>query len=317
MTKALDRALDDAGLTRDDIDGLTTSFTYGGPPPEDVARVLGLKPKFAQANGNIMAGPLPNVCAAIAEGKADTIAMLFAVASRSAGRLFGGMTFDTGGVADPSGEGGAPSSYYYFHPWGWSSQAAHWSLIFSHYMWKYGKREEDLAEVAMQVRRHAMAKPNAVMQKELTLDAYMASRYIVRPLHLFDICIVNDGAVCLIVRKADMARSMKQVPVDVAGWSMAKIKQDKMHTMVVEQMRPQIAQARDEAFAMAGVTLDDIEHFEGYDASSFHLINQGEGMGFTPQGTGLDFCKDGQMTVGGRIPTNTEGGNLSYAYMQG
>ena len=317
MGKSLDRALDDAGLTKSDIDGVTTSFTYGGPPAMDVAKVLGLNPRYAEANGNIMAGPLPVACAAIAEGKADTVAMLFAVASRSAGRLFGGMTFETGGQADPSGEGGAPASYYYFHPWGWSSQAAHWSMIFAHYMWKYGKREEDLAEVAMQVRRHAMARPNAVMQKELTLDAYMASRYIVRPLHLFDICIVNDGAVCLIVRKADMARGMKQVPVDVAGWSYAKIKERKMDQMVREQLRPQMQQARDEAFAMAGVTLDDVQHFEGYDASSMHLVNHVEGFGFTPPGTGFDFCRDGQMTVGGRIPTNTEGGNLSYAYMQG
>jgi acetyl-CoA acetyltransferase len=190
-------------------------------------------------------------------------------------------------------------------------------MIFAHYMWKYGKREEDLAEVAMQVRRHAMARPNAVMQKELTLDQYMASRYIVRPLHLFDICIVNDGAVCLIVRKADMARGLKHVPIDVAGWSMAKIKDNKMDVMVRQQLRPQMQQARDEAFAMAGVTLDDVQHFEGYDASSMHLINHVEGFGFTPPGTGLDFCRDGQMTVGGRIPTNTEGGNLSYAYMQG
>ncbi len=317
LNTALERALADAGLERGDIDGLTTSFTYGGPPAEDVARVLGIKPKFAIANGNIMAGPLPVACAAIAEGKADTIAMVFAVASRSAGRLFGGMTHDTGGSADPTGEGGAPASYFYFHPWGWSSQAAHWALIFAHYQWEYGKREEDLAEVAMQVRRHAMAQRQAIMQKELTLDAYMASRYIVRPLHLFDICLVNDGAVCLIVRRADMARGMKQVPVDVAGWGYSKIKQNKLDTMVRQQLRPQLQAARDETFAMAGVGLDDIQHFEAYDASSFHLVNQVEGMGFTPQGTGLDFCRDGQMTVGGRIPTNTGGGNLSFAYMQG
>ena len=71
LNTALERALADAGLERGDIDGLTTSFTYGGPPAEDVARVLGINPKFAIANGNIMAGPLPVACAAIAEGKAD------------------------------------------------------------------------------------------------------------------------------------------------------------------------------------------------------------------------------------------------------
>lgn len=145
----------------------------------------------------------------------------------------------------------------------------------------------------------------------------MASRYIVRPLHLFDICIVNDGAVCLIVRRADMARDLARTPVDVAGWGYSKIKQDKLHTMVREQLRPQLRQASADALAMAGVGLDEVRHFEGYDASSFHLVNQVEGIGFTEPGTGLAFCKDGQMTVGGRIPTNTSGGNLSQAYMQG
>lgn len=317
LATAFERALADSGLRREDIDGLTTSFTYGGPPPEEVARQLGIAPRYCRSNGNIMAGPLPAACAAIAAGEADTIAMVFAVASRSAGRQFGGMTHETGGGADPDGQGGAPASYYYFHPWGWSSQAAHWAMIFAHYQWTYGAREEDLFEVARQVRAHASAQPQAVMTKPLTLEDYMASRYIVRPLHLFDICIVNDGAVCLIVRRADRARDLARVPVDVAGWSWSKVKQDKLHVMVREQLRPVIRQAGDAALAMAGVSLDQVRHFEGYDASSFHLVNQVEGIGFTPPGTGLAFCRDGQMTVGGRIATNTAGGNLSHSYMQG
>ncbi|RZJ99034.1 MAG: thiolase family protein [Novosphingobium sp.] len=317
LTTAFERALADSGLKREDIDGITTSFTYGGPPADEVAKMLGVKARFAQANGNIMAGPLPVACAAIAEGKADTIAMLFAVASRSAGRLFGGMTHSTGGTPDPDEENRTPSSYYYYHPWGWSSQAAHWALIFGHYQWKYGVGEEDLFHVARQVREHAMAQPNAVMRKELTLEAYMGSRYITRPLHLFDICIVNDGAVCLIVRRADLARDLAHTPVDVAGWGHAKVKKNKMHVMVREQLRPQLQEASAQALAMAGVSLAEVQHFEGYDASSFHLINQVEGIGFTEPGTGLAFCRDGQMTVGGRIPTNTSGGNLSQAYMQG
>lgn len=314
---AFERALADSGLRREDIDGLTTSFTYGGPPAEEVAKALGLNPRYAQANGNIMAGPLPAACAAIAEGKADTIAMIFAVASRSAGRLFGGMTHDAASAGDDDGEGGAPASYYYYHPWGWSSQAAHWALIFAHYQWQYGVGEEDLYHVARQVREHAMAQPQAVMRKALGLEDYLASRYIVRPLHLFDICIVNDGAVCLIVRRADMARGLAHVPVDVAGWSEARIKADKLDVMVRQQLRPQMQRSGAEALAMAGVSLDDVRHFEGYDASTMHLVNQVEGYGFCEQGAGLSFCRDGQMTVGGRIPTNTAGGNLSHSYMQG
>jgi len=317
LVTAFERALADSGLSRSDIDGVTCSFTYGGPSALDVARLLGTNPRFAEANGNIMAGPLPVACAAIAAGKADTVAMVFSVAPRNTGRVYGGTTFAVANADDPDAGGGAPVTYYAFNPWGWTSQAAHWALMFSHYQWAYGVGEEELFSVAHQVREHARAQPQAVMKTELTLEQYRASRYIVRPLRIFDICIVNDGAVCLIVRRADMAGDLRQVPVDVAGWGHAKIKQDKLHAMVRERLRPQISAAADQALAMAGLSLDDVGHFEGYDASSFHLVNQIEGVGFTEPGTGLAFCQDGQMTVGGRIPTNTAGGNLSGSYMQG
>ena len=314
-TTAFERALADSGLTRGDIDGLTGSFTYGGPPPDELAQLLGVKPRWNISNGNIMAGPLPVVCAAIAEGKADTVAMIYAVNSRTAGRVFGGSTHPAG---SPLGDGyGTPPSYYYYHPWGWSSQAAHWAMIFAHYQLKYGVREEDLGAVAQQIRRHASRNPNAVMQTPFTIEEYMASRYIVRPLHLLDICLVNDGAVCLIVRRADKARDMAKPAVDVAGWGEAKIKHSKLDVMVRQQLRPQLEEAGGQAFAMAGLSQADIGHFEGYDAGSMHLINQIEGYGFAKAGEGVAFCQAGEMELTGRLPTNTEGGNLSASYMHG
>jgi acetyl-CoA acetyltransferase len=87
--------------------------------------------------------------------------------------------------------------------------------MFSYYQGKYGVTEEDLGAVAIQVRSHATANSNAVMQTPITLEDYMASRYIVRPRHLFDMCLVNDGAVCLIVSRADRARDLPQTPVAV------------------------------------------------------------------------------------------------------
>ncbi|MBU6267343.1 MAG: hypothetical protein KGN34_07375 [Sphingomonadales bacterium] len=306
---AFDRALADANLSPEEIDGLAGSFTFGGPEPAELAQTLGLNPQWNIRNGNIMAGPLPVVCQAIAQGKADTVAMLFCVASRAIGRQFGGMT-------DAGGEG-MPSSYYYFHPWGWSSQAAHWALMYSHYMAAYGKGADDLAAVAMQVRSHAAHQPNSVMRTPMTRDAYLASRWITRPLRLFDICLVNDGAVCLIVRRADLAKSAAKTPVLVSGWGESKVTANKLHAMVREGLGVQMQASLAQALAMAGLSHADIGHYEGYDASSFHLANQLEGFGFTPRGTALDFCADGQMTLGGRTPTNMAGGNLSNSYMQG
>jgi acetyl-CoA acetyltransferase len=306
---AFERALADSGLKRSDIDGLSVSFTYGGPDARSMADMLGLKPRHLIENGGILAGPLQVVCADIAAGKCDTVAMVYAVASRAIGRQYGGNTY--------KGEKGTPPSYYYYHPWGWSSQAAHWALIFSYYQATFGATEEDLGAIAVQLRRNARANPNAVMRSPMSIEDYLNSRYIVRPLHLFDMCLVNDGGVCLIVRRADMSRDLSHAPVQVAGWGESKIKNNKMHYLVRERLRPQLQEAAKQAFEMSGLELSDIGHFEGYDPSTIHLVNQLEGYGFVHPGDGLGFCKEGHMAVGGRLPVNTAGGMLSGSYMHG
>lgn len=307
---AFERALADAGLTRSDIDGLSVSYIYGGPSPEATAGLLGLEPAYLIQNGGLMAGPLPVVCADIAAGKADTVVMIYAAASRAIGRQYGGATYGS--------EEGTPTSYYYYHPWGWSSQAAHWAFITQRYLATYGATEEDLGAVALQLRKNAAANPGAVMQTPLTLEDYMRARYIVRPLRLFDMCLVNDGAVCLIVRRADMAADLPHSPVLVAGWGEAKVTKDKMRCLVGERLRPQMQDAARQALDMAGMSLSDIGHLEGYDPSSIHLVNQVEGYGFAKPGTGLAAFRDGDLAPTGRLlGVNTAGGTISGAYMHG
>jgi acetyl-CoA acetyltransferase len=75
--------------------------------------------------------------------------------------------------------------------------------------------------------------------------------------------------------------------------------------------------AGDQALHMAGLSLRDVQHFEGYDASTIHLIGQLEGYGFIPPGCGLEFCKNGDMAMGGKLPVNVNGGMLSGSYMHG
>ncbi|KMS51993.1 hypothetical protein V474_02790 [Novosphingobium barchaimii LL02] len=305
---AFERALADSGLEKSDIDGISVSFLYGGPDAASMAASLGLTPRYLNdRGGGICAGPIPVACGAIAEGKCDTVALIFSVATRSIGRKFGGQKFDSD----------APSSYYYHHPWGWSSQAAHWAMIWQHYQQVYGASEADLGSVAVQIRHNATLNPNAVMQKPLTIEDYLASRYVVKPLHLFDLCLVNDGAVCLIVRRADLARDLPHTPVSVEGWGRASVTRDKMRTLVVDRMRPQYQEAGRQALDMAGVALADVRHFEGYDASTIHLIDHVEGHGFVDPGAGLEFCKGGGMAIDGALPVNTGGGILSGTYMHG
>jgi acetyl-CoA acetyltransferase len=308
-TLAFERALTDSALERTEIDGVSVSFLYGGPTAQDIATQLGLKPRYLIENRGIMNGPLQRVCADIIAGKCDTVAMLYAVASRSIRRQYGGTTYQ--------GDPGMPTSYYYYHPWGWSSQAAHWALMSQYYQTTYGTTEADLGAVAVQLRRNALLNPNAVMQKPLSMEQYLQSRYIVRPLHLFDLCLVNDGAVCLIVRRTDRSQDRPHAPVLVAGWGESKVSNNKLHYLVRERLRPQLQAAGAQALDMAGVSLADVQHLEGYDASTIHLIGQMEGLGFVEPGSGLEFCKSGQMAIGGTLPVNLGGGMLSGSYMHG
>ena len=306
---AFERALADSGLSRKDIDGVSVSYLYGGPSAVETAQMLGIDARYHVELPGIMAGPLPAACAAIAAGKCDTIAMIYAVASRSIGRKYGGTVFKD--------DAGVPTSYYYHHPWGWSSQAAHWAFIWNYYRSTYGATEEDLGSVAIQLRKNAMANPNAVMQKPITMDDYLQSRYIVHPLHLLDFCLVNDGAVCLIVRRADKTSDLPHTPVLVSGWGETKVRNNKFDALVRQRLRPQMEDAKAQAFGMAGIAGSDVQHFEGYDAASIHLIDQIEGFGFVEPGQGLQFCKAGEMAVGGALPVNTGGGMLSESYMHG
>ena len=311
-TLAFERALADSGLVRDDIDGLIEYVGYGGMGAQPVANLLGLTPRFGVTGSVPMPlglkgeGAVPTAVRALATGLCETVAIVYATASRTAGRVFGGETH----------VGTGRDSYYYYHPWGWSSQAAHWALMCRAYMEAFGTTETDLGHVAVVLRDHAVRNENAIMRSPLTIEDYLASPYIVRPLRRLDLCIPNDGGVCLILRRADAA-DHRHAPVVIAGWSNAATSAAKMHHLVKDRLQTLIGEAGASAFRMADLSLDDVGHFQGYDASTFHLINQLEAYGFVEPGHGFEFCGAGEMGLSGRLPTNTSGGLLSEAYMHG
>ena len=307
--QVFEAALADAGLAREDIDGLACGFLYGGPSAAEMAVRLGVKARHTMDVLGLQRGSLQWVCQAVADGRADTMAVITAVASRSIGRVFGGQTYGDSGGASPT--------YYYFNPWGWTSQGAHWGLSWQHYRHEHGRGEADLGVVAMQMRANAMLTDNAVMRRPLTLDEYRASRFIVKPLRLLDMCLVNDGATCLIVQRADLARDAAKVPVAVAGWGGARVTENKLDALVRRRLADQFAESGRQALAMAGLDHGAIGHFEGYDASTAHLVNHIEGHGFARAGTALDGFAAGAFAPGRAMPVNTAGGLLSGSYQHG
>ncbi|MSQ61047.1 MAG: thiolase family protein [Dehalococcoidia bacterium] len=299
---AFERALKDGGLTRKDIDGL--AFAVGPTPTETMVDVLGIKPAYVEKGW--LYSMMRNAVHAIDEGKANTVALVYGYAQKSMGVEYGGTDIQQGTL-----------SYYYYHPWGWSSQAAHWAMTFQYYSKKYGYTEKDLAAVPVQIRKHAMLNENAVMRTPLTVDDYLASRYIVRPLHVFDLCLVNDGGVCLILRKTNQSRDMPHAPVKIAGWGEYHGRKDKWQNMVEQSLQPYLKISGGQAFSMAAMTHRDIQHLQPYDHGSFIVPLQIEGFGFAKPGEGLAFCQDGRIGLGGELPVNTSGGMLSESYMQG
>ena len=314
LRTAFARALDDAGLRADQVDGLITCVDDPTEGVPQIAATLGIAPRFA-ANGDTitplgmagMKGVVPTAVESLVDERCNTLAVLYSARPRTTRKQFGGTTY----------VGDSRHSYYYHHPWGWSSQAAHWAIMFTHYQQTYGATESDLARVAISLRSAAERNPNAIMRTPLTVEAYLAAPYVVRPLRRLDLCLPNDGAVCLVLQRVEDAGNAPQQPVVIAGWADEEVTEQKIRSIVADRLATQMRVAGESALEMAGLSLGDVGHFQGYDASTFHLVDQVEGYGFAKPGTGLQLWADGHFDLGGALPVNTSGGMLSEAYMHG
>src|SRR6266571_49970 len=252
-SRALKRALDDAGLKKDDIDGLCVGGTLSG---ERASEQWGLNPRWS--GGGDAAQCIIEATLAINAGLCTTVALL------------------------------------------------------------YGTTDEQLGAVAVAFRKHACLNPNAVMQKPLTIQDYLNAPYIAEPLRLNDYCLINDGGVAIIVRRADMAKDLKQRPVMVSGFGWSEENVD------ATQLRPRLKDfyhtahhgVAQQIYPMAGVTPKDVDVFATYDSFSVHLLASLEGFGFCQEGEGGAFVQNGRIEIGGELPCNTSGGMLSESYMQ-
>src|ERR1700741_5152715 len=196
-SRALKRALDDAGLKKDDIDGLCVGGPLSG---ERASEQWGLNPRWSGG------------------GDAGECIIEATLA------IYGGARVT----------GGAITSYFYYAPWGMTSQGALYALFFQRHKLLYGTTDEQLGAVAVAFRKHACMNPNAVMQKPLTIEDYMKAPYVAEPLRLNDYCLINDGGVAIIVRRADLARDLKQRPVMVSGFGWSEENGD------ATQLRPRL-----------------------------------------------------------------------------
>ena len=301
--RAFKRALDDSGLKKEDIDGIAV----GGPVMHQrVCEILGINPVWSDTGGGDQL--VPSAVRAIASGACNTVALIYGNAQRSMDTHYGGGTI---------GEN-QPTSYYYYHPWGWSSQGAHYAMMFKAHQLMYGSTEEQLGAVPIALRKHAMLNDNAVMRTPLTIEDYMQARYICRPLRIYDYCLINDGGVALILRRADMARDLPHPPVLVSGFGLATAETGatQLRDRMFDLYHAVLKASGDQTFSMSRMTTADVDHFQTYDAFSTHLPINLEGFGFCKPGEGLEYVQGGRIELGGELPCNTSGGMMSESYMQ-
>jgi len=309
-------ALDDCGLKPSDVDGMTT-FTLDTSDDIEVARAVGIGDltMFSRVphGGGAATGLLHQAAMAIATGMAEVVVCYRALNGRSGQRY-------------SEGVGGTVTTSDLIH-WGWYIPyglltPASWVAMFTQrYMHQYGATSTDLAQVAVSTRKHAVTNPNAFFYgKPLTVEEHQSSRWIVEPLHLFDCCQETDGGCAVVVTTPERARDLKQPPAIIRGVAQGAGADQEVMTSFY---RPDIASLPEmdlvakQVYEQSGLRADDIDAAVLYDAFSPIVLWQLESFGFCKPGEAKDFIKNGNLEVGGRLPSNTHGGQLSEAYIHG
>lgn len=303
---AFKRALDDAGISRDDIDGLIVGPTVAY---ERVGEILGINPTWGGQQDAMLA--VIEACMAIKAGLATTVALIYGNDQRSAAIQYGG----------PEAMGGNLFlSYVYHAPWGFTSQGALYAMMFRRFSELTGCTERQLGEVAVAQRLAASLHPGALMKKRITVDDYMASPYICEPLHLFDYCLINDGGVALIVCEAEKARKIAaRKPAVIHGVGRYDLNRGatSLEPRLLEFYRPAQEACARQVYDMAGVGPEDMDAVQIYDSFSCHVPFALEGYGYCKSGEVGRFMSEDGISLAGKLPVNTAGGHLSHSYMQG
>jgi len=180
----------------------------------------------------------------------------------------------------------------------------------------YGTTQDHLGAVAVSTRKWAELNPAAMQRAPMTLEDYHNSRWIVEPFHLLDCTLVCNGSIAVIVSASDRAKDMKQPPVYITGMGQGHPGNPK-RAGFENEVNSGAIQAKETAFAMAGITVDDVDICELYDCYTYTTLVTLEDYGFCAKGEGGDFVSDGKLGPGGSLPTNTGGGELSGYYMWG
>ncbi len=316
--EAVEAAIADAGLEPSQIDGMVT-YTAETNPEIEIARNLGIGELsfFSRIHhgGGAACGTVQQAVLAVHAGVADAVVCYRACNERS-GRRFGA------GVQDRPPIATAEASHFsWYAPFGLLTPAQWVAMFASRYMHEFGAESEDFGRVAVADRKHAATNPKAwFYEQPITLEEHQASRWIVEPLHLLDCCQESDGAQALVVTSLERARDLAQTPAVIRASAQGAGKEQDMMTSYYRDRitgLPEMGLVARQLWNTTGLGPDDMQTAVIYDHFTPLVFPQLEEFGFCERGAAKNFVRDGTIEMGGKLPINTNGGQLGEAYIHG
>jgi acetyl-CoA acetyltransferase/uncharacterized OB-fold protein len=313
--EACEAAIADAGLTFDDIDGLSTypGLDIAGMGEGGVSALegaLGLRPTWINGGMDTF-GPGGSVIAAmmaVATGMARHV-----LCFRTLWEATFQQMMKEGRMSPPGG----PRTSSWQMPFGATSAAHTLALNAQRHFHRYGTTRETLGWIALNQRANAALNPSAIYRDPMTMDDYLDARMITTPFGLYDCDVPCDGAVAVIVSAVDVARDMPRKPVliEAVGTQIIERTDWDQTTMTHE---PQVLGQSAHLWTRTSLRPKDVDVAELYDGFTFNCLSWLEALGFCGIGESKDFLDGGKAIArDGVIPLNTHGGQLSHGRTHG
>ena len=311
LSEASKLAIEDAGIKKDDVDGLVTAFSlveHTFMHCTTFADYFGMNPRFFSSvavGGATAVWMVAEAAMAIASGQAEVVLCV-----RGDNTLSG---ISSSGMLALIRE---MCHAEFEFPYGLTTPGGY-ALAAQRYLHDWDSRREHLAAVAVTMRKHAADKENAMNKDPLSIDDVLNSRVIAEPLTKYDCSIISDGGAAFIVTTEDKAKELG-IENDLAYlWGMGQGYSHQYLTTLenLDQIYNAVERSGEKAFSTAGIEPRDVDIAFLYDCFTITVLLELEGLGFVPKGEGGAFALEGRMEIGKDLPVNTHGGLLSQAHL--
>ena len=294
-------ALEDAGLTKDDVDGYFCAGDAPGLGPLSMADYLGLQLRHmdtTETGGSSYVVHVGHAAQAIAAGKCTVALITLAGRPRAEGMATG---------TAPRNYGAAAPDVQFEYPFG-PTVVNQYAMCAMRHMHEFGTTSEQLAWIKVAASHHAQHNPHALLRDVVTVEQVVSSPIIADPLHRLDCCVITDGGGAVVVVHPDVAKRLKRPRVRVLGAGEAS-----KHQMggKIDLTYTGAVRSGPTAFAEAGVKPSDVKYVSIYDSFTITVLMTLEDLGFAAKGQGGKLVADGNLIAGtGKLPFNTDGGGL-------